>query len=647
MRISGRLGVAVAAAVMALVGALVPNAGGATSAPNATARVLGLGKLQTPSQVVTDAHHVWLIDGGRSVLEIDRATDAFVATYSLGALGLPNSDLGSILDDGSHVWIQSTLGPIAELSAVTGTRVAVRNPHVPSDPLARPLAMAVDVTYYWVLDGKSWLREFSKSTGLQVRKLSVLGGKAAPGDKVVSNGTNVFLLGTSLQTINVATGQEKAGPLLKPVGMRDPAAISLDPRGNLWVVSRTGTGTQVNGSFEQFDGDTGAPIMGGTQPGLAQATAIVPTPSGVWVLEGTNAREFDTIGDTLATITPPAHVTYTAVADDGLNLWITSRSSNELIELSDDRGTPEDVIYSSPEDVSYPSAIATDKNDVWVSEAGANAVTEFSAVTGAFVRVIQGLDYQFSVPGPLASNGTDVFVSSYVSSGNSLITEFDASSGAFVKTMVVSGPVENVAVDDSGDLWIQRPTSVADYDASDGILITTVPVTSSACNFASNGSSIFVKDTPSSELMAIDMATGTTEWSTSVDDAAGQWCGVATSGSKVFASDNWSVQKLSASTGEALGLDSLNTSQIHLDGLAADTHNIWVVVNGVLTGAYVLGRVDRTTNAVFTATPILNPTAQLDTTLIETSDGSNLWLIDGTQLSVTGPNATFVNGPRS
>ncbi len=226
-------GVVVAAFLLMLVGPAVPLTAQASPAPlSSSYKLLGNGKLSSPSQVVVDAHHAWvIIQDGQGVLEIDRGTHAYVATFSLTAMGLPNAALGAIADDGTHVWVQSSLGPLAELSASTGALVAVRNASIPSTTPARPVALAVDATHFWVLSGTGVLRGYDSSTGAQVLKLSVLGSGAAPGDQVVSNGTNVFVMSTTLETVDIATAQVTPGPLLTPAGMGSPAGIGLDGSG--------------------------------------------------------------------------------------------------------------------------------------------------------------------------------------------------------------------------------------------------------------------------------------------------------------------------------------------------------------------------------------------------------------------------------
>lgn len=585
----------------------------------------------------------------------DRPTHARLPRDVLfAALGLPATAIKSIADDGSHVWVQSTIGPIAELDASTGAEIQVLDPAGSRSWFT----MTVDATHLWVLDGTGWLREFDLSTGAQVGMVSIsIGSRAINGDKLVSNGTNVFLMGTTLQTINIATSQVTSGPQLNPEGMGPPSGVAVDGAGNLWVVSQGGLTLNSDGSIAEFDGTTGALLTSHTEPDLISAGWILPTPAGVWVLATVNLRAFDapiaanlrefdaTTGATLATVTPPLGGGFTAFADDGTNLWVTALLSNEILLLSDSTGAQAAVLYSSPEEVGYPSAIATDKSHVWISEANSNTVTEFTAGTEAFVRVIDGPSYQFDTPGALASNGTDVFVAS----ASNIVTEFDATTGASVQTIPVTGPIMYVAVDSTGHLWIQTATDLSGYQVSDGTLFASIPfatpLASPTCNFASNGSSLFVRQIDNSKLFAIDMATGATEWASKVTGASGCW--VSLSGRQLFTGGRTGILKLSVATGASLGSYNLTPPNLppgevtEIDGVAADSHNIWVVTKDNSTNAYSLQRIDRSWhNDLIPVSPLgtyLPPPAPRN--LVMASDGSVLWLFAGAQLSASGPNS--------
>ncbi len=415
-------------------------------------------------------------------------------------------------------------------------------------------------------------------------------------------------------------------------------------------MSQAGLTPGSDGSFAEFDATTGALLTVHTETSLASATQIIPTPSGVWALEPTASLEFDaTTGDTLATTTPPPYAAYTAAAAAGKRLWVTSNTSSQIVLLSNVTGAQAAVLYSSPEEVFHPAGIATDQSHVWVSEAGANAVTEFTAGTEAFVRVIQGPTYQFDTPGALASNGTDVFVAS----ASGIVTEFDATSGAFIKTIPVTGPDESLAIDTKGHLWVQTATGLTGYRVSDGTTIASVPVVSSACNFTSQGSRLYVAEgSPPTQITAVNMATGTTRWATQIADPVGEGCGVTIQGSSVLVAvgtgDAWGY---SISTGvrssDQLSIqgvpDGLPPPNLYLDYLAADPYNVWSVIYGPDASGYVLSHFDLTntwlpTGIAATGAKVLSNTGAPPTNLTMGTDGANLWLIDGTQLSVTGPH---------
>ena len=82
----------------------------------------------------------------------------------------------------------------------------------------------------------------------------------------------------------------------------------------------------------------------------------------------------------------------TAVASDGLHVWVANALNNSVGEFLAATGAPVKWIQNTGAcagcNFSGPAAIATAGGDVWVANASNNSITEFNAATGALVKWI-------------------------------------------------------------------------------------------------------------------------------------------------------------------------------------------------------------------------------------------------------------------
>lgn len=322
------------------------------------------------------------------------------------------------------------------------------------------------------------------------------------------------------------------------------------------AIGVTGGGGVFNGNGSGLTNLNGANIAGGTVTSSQLSPEAVP-----------NSATFKLLGSLRWDLLKPQASFPTGVesfgaAFDGTNVWVTNRSSNNVMKLRPSDGANLGTFTVT----GGPTGIAFDGANLWIVRQFTNNVTKLRASDGANLGTFPVGTTPFAV----AFDGANVWV---VNSTTNNVTKLRASDGANLGTFPVGTSPFEIAFD-GVNIWVTNYTgnNVTKLRASDGASLGTFPVGTNPVGIAFDGVNIWIANEAVDNVTKLRASDGANLGTFPVGDAPQ---GIAFDGANIwvanFVSNN--VTKLRANDGTNLGTFPAggNPFAVTFDGA-----NIWV-----------------------------------------------------------------------
>ena len=425
-------------------GAGPANGAAGEYADTAQLNTVNVATQQIGGEAVDSSGNIWQVETGANRVDEYSGSGEFIITF--GSEGTGNGQFkgpqGVAVDSSGNVWVTDMGNNRVEEFSSSGTFIkAFGTLGEGGGQFKEPMGIAVDASgYLWVADrGNNRIEKFSSTGTLQAvvgtlglengQFITDIGGVLYPmwltldssGHLWVTDGGNNRVQEFSSSGVYMAKFGGEYGMESSENGkFRNPAGITHDAAGNLWVAD------SGNNRIEEFSSSgvyTGKFGVSGTGNGQFKE------PSGI-------------------------------ASDAAGHLWVGDTFNKRTQELTSG-GSWMRNLTSATVKMSRPAGTTIDASgNLWQVEAGANRVDEFNS-SGTFVKTFgsEGTgNGQFKGPqGVAVDSSGNVWVTDM---GNNRVEEF-SSSGTFIKAFGSLGegggqfkePM-GIAVDSSGYVWV-------------------------------------------------------------------------------------------------------------------------------------------------------------------------------------------------
>jgi len=264
-----------------------------------------------PTGICDDGTNVWVSVANRTVVKVSASTGNVVSTTTLTNINIPTwTDLqGGITSDGTNVWVDDVIGGyLYRLNASTGALVQSITTTQRLGYFNDSVGLIYsDGVHLWVsgqytdygsgVSGDPQLLEYNASNGTLVRSIAITwpsSSKPFSLNGVYSDGTTVWLA-TAAQRNRTGRGIVKidasTGSILDRYSMSDtlPGAYGITVDSNyIWVTESEYSYAQSDfASVAKFDKATGA-FLGSYYVGPGLAGGLVSDGTYVWIANGVN-----------------------------------------------------------------------------------------------------------------------------------------------------------------------------------------------------------------------------------------------------------------------------------------------------------------------------------------------------------------------
>lgn len=410
----------------------------ATNLANAFANIQNLADLSTGTALATTPAGNGIVPQA----EINTLANVLASCVQSDGTGSPCSSLIAAATPRNSYPPLDTAGAAISIALHPGSQPStLYSLSVSSSPPYLPILTAAPTD--WTL-GLTYQTSGDRSTDIAID---------AQGNAWVANWTTISERNNWNVTKLSPLGAVLSGPVgFTGGGLRSPGKIAIDPSGNVWLTNLATVNwlTEFSSSGVPITGPTGYPTPSPSPSGLA-----IDLLGNVWTGQGTNLTEYNNSGTLILTTAGPWQVTDVSVDPLG-NVWTAGSNADSGIAKYSNTGTR--LFSSATAPLTYASALATDYNgNAWYTGNATQSGTGLSEVdpAGTFIS---------SVPPSVQSTGSALAVDAYgtvwlsVTSSGGHLAQVNRDnvllSPAGGYTLPFGYPVNALAVDGSGDIWI-------------------------------------------------------------------------------------------------------------------------------------------------------------------------------------------------